>query len=84
MIGSETFIIVAFKCADNNTLAALACSIASTTNAFNLARLNTELSITSPAFKLAKPFNSVTAPSAPTNSILNCVSFSTVTDFSEP
>ncbi|MNF06494.1 hypothetical protein D3C80_2064530 [compost metagenome] len=71
MIGSETFIIVAFKCADNKTPAALVSAISFATNAFKAERLSAELSITSPAFKGAKPFNSVTAPSAATNSILN-------------
>ncbi|MNE09085.1 hypothetical protein D3C80_1017510 [compost metagenome] len=71
IIGSETFIIVAFKCADNNTPAAFASAIASTTKPFNAFKLKVEVSITSPAFNGDRPFNSVTAPCASTNSILN-------------
>ncbi|MNI39135.1 hypothetical protein D3C85_1547080 [compost metagenome] len=84
IIGSETFIMVAFKWADNNTPAALASAISFATKAFNADKLKAELSITSPAFNGDKPFNSVTAPSAPTNSILNWLAASIVTDFSEP
>ncbi|MNL29224.1 hypothetical protein D3C87_1509010 [compost metagenome] len=84
MIGSETFIMVAFKCADNNIPSAFAAAIASATKDFNGARLITELSITSPALSGASPFNSVTVPFASVNSILNWVASATVTDFSDP
>src|SRR5690606_39641978 len=76
MIGSETFIMVAFKCADNKIFFSFASAMADATKAFSLESVITEESITSPAFRFARPFNSLTEPSAATNSILNCVSCS--------
>ena len=84
IIGSEIFIIVAFKCAERITPLRFASSIAVCTNAFNELRFITEESITSPALRFAKSFRTFSEPSFPKNTILYLESFSTVVEVSVP
>ncbi|MNX66213.1 hypothetical protein D3C86_972990 [compost metagenome] len=84
IIGSETFIIVAFKCTENNTPFAFASSISLDTKLFSAFMLKTALSIISPALSGEVSFNVFVVPSLPTNSILKVSASFTVTDFSLP
>ena len=52
MIGSETFIIVAFRCSENSTPCAFASSICASTKRDSACALITAASITSPALHL--------------------------------
>ena len=83
-IGSEIFIIVAFRWAERSTFLFLASSIASWTKDFKEFKFITEESITSPAWRPAKSFNKVSAPSFPLKTILYFVAFSRVVEVSVP
>ena len=67
MIGSETFIIVAFKCTENNTPSAFARAIWAARNSSNAATCNAVASTTSPASTGTDSRNTV-APSSATSS----------------
>ena len=69
MIGSETFIIVAFRCRENSRSCSLASAICSARNASSARARITAPSTTSPACTLIPLLSTVAAPSAPTNSI---------------
>ncbi|MNX56031.1 hypothetical protein D3C86_868130 [compost metagenome] len=84
IIGSETFIIVAFKCTESKTPAALASAIALAAKAFSLLTLKTELSIISPALSGVLALRTVVVPSFATNSIFTSLASFTVNDFSLP
>ena len=82
MIGSETFIIVAFRWTENSTPDARASSSCSARNALSAARRMTAASITSPASSGVDSFSTVTVPSPATCSIRTSSSAATVTDCS--
>ena len=82
MIGSETFIIVAFRCRESSTPSRLAASICAEKNARNAATFMTEASITSPGCSASPSLSGVTWPSPATNSMRAVVAASSVTDFS--
>ena len=84
MIGSETFIIVAFRCTLNSTPSALARAIWAVRNSRSAATSSRVASTTSPASTGTDSRSTVTAPSAPTSSIRSVSSFSRTTDFSLP
>ncbi len=69
MIGSETFIIVAFRCRENRTPRCLASATCSARNERNAETLITVESITSPASSGNSVFSTVTVPSEPTCSM---------------
>jgi len=82
MIGSETFIIVAFKCSENNTpvlLALASCSLRKSISARLLMNVASRISSGSSS----RPSRStVVLPSAATNSIRTSEAFASVSDFS--
>jgi hypothetical protein len=81
IIGSETFIIVAFMCSENSTpcfFASATCSPRNESSAFLLMKVP---SITSPASN-GSSLSTVTLPSFATCSMRTSVAASTVTDFS--
>jgi len=82
MIGSETFIIVAFMCSENSTPRSLASATCSARNERNAETLITVESITSPASSGNSDFSTVTVPSEPTYSIRTSAGAATVTDCS--
>ena len=82
MIGSETFIIVAFMCNENSTPRSLASATCSARNDRNADTLITVESITSPASSGNSGFRTVTSPPGATCSIRTSVGASTVTDCS--
>ena len=63
MIGSETFIIVAFRCSENRTPLALASAICSARNASSAARRMTAESTISPSCTSRPSLRTVTSPS---------------------
>ncbi len=69
MIGSDTFIIVAFRCTENRTPASRAAAIWSARNVCSAARRMTAASTTSPSCTGKSSFRTVTVPSAATCSI---------------
>ncbi len=70
MIGSETFIIVAFRCSENSTPCCLASAICACTKLASARLLITAASMISPACTAVFSFSTVTLPSLPTSSIL--------------
>ena len=82
MIGSETFIIVAFRCTENSTSSALARAICSVRKRRSAATLMNVASTTSPARTGSASLSTVSVPSAPTSSIVSVSSASMTTDFS--
>ena len=84
MIGSETFIMVALRCTENNTPVALATAICSVINDASASTRMTVASMTSPAKRGAAFFSTVTVPAAATCSMRNVVSAATVIAFSLP
>ena len=71
MIGSETFIIVAFKCTESNNPFAFASAISFAANSFKAFKLNTDESIISPAFNGEAAFKTVVVLFSAVNSITN-------------
>jgi hypothetical protein len=67
MIGSETFIIVAFKCTENNTPSALARAICAVKNSCSAATCNAVASTTSPASTGTASRNTVVVASSATS-----------------
>ena len=84
MMGSEIFIMVAFRCSENSTPSFLAASICSAKKARSALALITEASMISPASIAVFAFSTVTAPSAPTSSMRALVADATVVETSEP
>ena len=82
MIGSDTFIIVAFRCTENRIPSRLAAAIWSARNASSAARRMTAASTTSPASTGNSGLSTVTLPSASTCSIRIVLSAAIVTDCS--
>jgi hypothetical protein len=82
MIGSETFIIVAFMCREKRTPLAPASAIWSARKERRAATSMTVESITSPASTGTERLSSTTAPSAPTCSMRTLPSAATVSDCS--
>ena len=80
MIGSETFIIVAFRCTEKSTPCALASATCSARKASSAARRMTAASSTSPASTAMPALSTVTVPSPPTCSTRTAPSAATVTD----
>ena len=84
MIGSETFIIVAFKCKEKSRFSARAASTCAVKNAMSAFLLRKVPSRISPSRSFSPSFRTVTAPSAATCSIRTLVALPIVTDFSLP
>ncbi len=82
MIGSETFIIVAFRCTENRTPRSLASAICCDRNASSARRRITAASTTSPSSTPNASLSTVTAPPGATYSMRISPSPSIVTDFS--
>ncbi len=82
MIGSETFIIVAFRWTENSTPSALARAICSVRNSRSAATRMTVASTTSPASTGTESRSTVVVPSSPASSIRSEPSFKMTTDFS--
>ena len=80
MIGSETFIIVAFRWTEKSTPCSRASATWAARNASSAARRITAASTISPASTGTRSLSTVTAPSAPTCSIRSSSSASTVTE----
>ena len=83
-MGSAIFIMVAFTCSENSTPSFLAASICSAKKARSALRLITAASMISPAASAVLAFSTVTAPSAPTNSMRALVADARVVAISEP
>jgi len=84
MIGSETFIIVAFRWMLHRAPVARASATSRSRNETSAARLMKVASRMSPAFSLMPSLRTVTAPSAAANSMRAVVAAGIVTDFSLP
>ena len=84
MIGSETFIIVAFRCSENSTPCARASSICASTKADSALALITAASISSPAFTFTPVLSMLRRPSAPTSSMETLPACSICADCSLP
>ena len=82
MMGSETFIMVAFRWAENSTPSALARATWAARNASRAAARITVPSMTSPARTGKARLRTLTVPSSLTSWILMLVSASITTDFS--
>ena len=84
MIGSETFIIVAFRCSENSTPSRLVRSICSARKASSAFALMKVASTTSPSIRVQPSLSTVAAPSLPTNSIFAAPAWAAlrVADFS--
>ena len=82
MIGSETFIIVAFRCTENRTPCSLASATWPARNSSSAARRMTAASMTSPASSGVDCLSTVTLPSGATCSMRTSSSVATVVDFS--
>ena len=82
MIGSETFIIVAFRCSENRTPLALASAICSARNASSARRRITAPSTISPASTGSDSLSTVTVPPGATCSMRSSSSAASVTDAS--
>ncbi len=81
-IGSETFIIVAFRCTENSTPSALALATCAVRNSRSAATRITEASTTSPARTGTDSRSTVVEPSSPTSSMRSAPSSAITTDFS--
>ena len=84
MIGSETFIIVAFRCRENSTPWALASSICSAMNAASALRDMRAASTISPSCTFTGSRSARVLPSAPTNSIFSSPALPMVAERSLP
>ena len=84
MTGSETFIMVAFRCTENNTPLARASSTCACRKDFNLATDMTAASMISPALTGVLSLSTVTAPSAAPSSIFRSPASAIRADFSVP
>ncbi|CAM5741345.1 hypothetical protein SALBM311S_01251 [Streptomyces alboniger] len=82
MIGSETFIMVAFRCTENSTPSALAWAIRAVRNSRSGATCMTEASTTSPSRTGTDSRRTVVEPSSPTSSIFSAPTSEITTDFS--
>ena len=80
MIGSETFIMVAFRCTEKSTPSDLARAICAVRNARSAATCITEASTTSPASTFRPGLSRVTAPSAATCSMRRTASAARVAE----
>ena len=83
MIGSETFIIVAFRCTENRTPCSRASSICSARNASSALRRMTAASTISPACTSRPSLSVVLVPSAASCSIVSVSASESVTERSE-
>ncbi len=84
MIGSETFIMVAFRCSENSTPWARASSIWACRKVLSLAVDSTAASMISPALTGVFSFSTVLVPSAAVSSILTSPASAIRADFSLP
>ena len=84
MIGSETFIMVAFRCTENSTPCFFASAICASMKLASARLLITAASMISPASKAVFGFSTVWLPSLPNHSMLTLPACSTTTDFSVP
>ena len=84
MIGSETFIMVALRCSENNTPCFFASAICASMNAASARRDITAASMISPASSVVFGFSTTWLPSLPNHSMRTLPACSTVTDFSLP
>ena len=84
MIGSETFIMVAFRCSENSTPCAFASATWAATNAASALRLMVEASTISPALTATFSFSTTVLPSSWSSSIFRLPAASTVADCSLP
>ena len=82
MIGSGTFIIVAFRCSENSTSSALARAICSVRNASSFGALIVATSTISPAITFTGSRRVVVVPSSATSSMRSESSAGMTTDFS--
>lgn len=82
MIGSETFIIVAFRCTEKSTSSSLARATCAARNSRSAATRMTEASTTSPASTGTDSRSTVVLPSSPTSSMRKVASSARTTDFS--
>ncbi len=82
MIGSETFIIVAFRCTENSTSSALARAIWAVRNSRRAATRMTVESTTSPASTGTESRSTVVVPSSATSSMRSDPSSLITADFS--
>jgi hypothetical protein len=84
MTGSETFIIVAFRCSDRSRPRALASAICATKNVRSAFTFMTEASRISPSMSPSFFLSTVVVPSELTNSIETSVASLTVVETSLP
>ncbi len=82
MIGSETFIIVAFRCTENSTPSALARATCAVRNSRSAATRITDASTTSPASTGTDSRSTVVVPSSPASSIRSDPASEITADFS--
>lgn len=82
MIGSETFIIVAFRCTENSTPSCLARATCAVRNSRSAATRITEASTTSPLRTGTDSRSTVVEPSSPLSSMRSAPSSAITTDFS--
>lgn len=82
MIGSETFIIVAFRCTENRTSSALARATWAVKNSRSAATRMTAASTTSPARTGTDSRSTVVVPSSPASSMRSEPASPITTDFS--
>ena len=82
MIGSETFIMVAFRCTENSTPSALARAICAARNSSSAATCMAVASTTSPASTGTDSLSTVVEPSSPTSSIRSDPSLSITAEVS--
>ena len=80
MIGSETFIIVAFRCRENSRPCSLVSAICSCRNASSARARITAPSTTSPSWTAIPPLSTVAEPSPATYSIRSSSAWSIVTE----
>jgi hypothetical protein len=82
MMGSETFIIVAFMCSENRTSCCFASSISAARNSTSFAFDRYDASTTSPACTDSPSLSTVVEPSVPTSSMRSVSAAGMVTDSS--
>ena len=82
MIGSETFIMVAFRCTENSTPSVLARAICAARNSSSAATCMAVASTTSPVSTGTESLSTVVAPSSPTSSIRSDPSLGITADVS--
>ena len=84
MMGSETFIIVAFRCSENSTPCAFASSICASTKRDSDFTFITAASTISPACTFTDGLSTCVVPSLPMNSIFSVVASAIVAERSLP